>query len=78
MLGAALTLAMAGCALAAPATPVVMTTDLGVVELELYPDKAPVTVANFLRYVDEGRFDGATFYAWSAPGPTRIPRRRSR
>lgn len=62
MLGAALTLAMAGCALAAPATPVVMTTDLGVVELELCPDKAPVTVANFLRYVDEGRFDGATFY----------------
>ena len=62
MLGAALTLAMAGGALAAPATPVVMTTDLGVVELELYPDKAPVTVANFLRYVDEGRFDGATFY----------------
>ena len=62
MLGAALTLAMAGYALAAPAVPVVMTTDLGVVELELYPDKAPITVANFLRYVDEGRFDGATFY----------------
>ena len=53
---------MAGYALAAPAVPVVMTTDLGVVELELYPDKAPITVANFLRYVDEGRFDGATFY----------------
>lgn len=64
VLGAALTLTAAGVALAAaPASvPVVMTTDLGVVELELYPAQAPVSVANFLRYVDEGRYAGATFY----------------
>ncbi|WP_312163279.1 peptidylprolyl isomerase [Phenylobacterium sp.] len=64
VLGAALFLAAAGPGPAAPpaAVPVVMTTDLGVVELELYPDRAPLTVANFLRYVDEGRYAGATFY----------------
>ncbi|HEY9235949.1 MULTISPECIES: peptidylprolyl isomerase [Phenylobacterium] len=34
----------------------------GPIVLELYPDKAPITAGNFLRYVDEKRFDGATFY----------------
>lgn len=34
----------------------------GPIMLELYPDKAPITAGNFLRYVDEKRFDGATFY----------------
>jgi len=37
-------------------------TDLGDIEVELYQDRAPVTVANFLKYVDERRFRGATFY----------------
>jgi len=37
-------------------------TDLGDIEIELYQDRAPVTVANFLKYVDERRFQGATFY----------------
>ncbi len=37
-------------------------TDLGDVEIELYQDQAPVTVANFLKYVHERRFRGATFY----------------
>jgi peptidyl-prolyl cis-trans isomerase A (cyclophilin A) len=41
---------------------VVMTTPLGEIVVELYPEKAPVTVANFLRYVDEKRFDEAKFY----------------
>jgi cyclophilin family peptidyl-prolyl cis-trans isomerase len=30
--------------------------------IELYPDKAPETVSNFLRYVDEGFFDGTIFH----------------
>lgn len=34
----------------------------GPITLELYPDKAPITAGNFLRYVDTKRFDGATFY----------------
>ncbi len=39
-----------------------MDTEAGPVVLELYADKAPGTVANFLRYVDDKRYDGATFY----------------
>lgn len=49
---------------AAPAAPVevTMTTTEGSIELELYPARAPATVANFLRYVDGGRLDGGAFY----------------
>lgn len=39
-----------------------MRTSLGDIQLELYPDKAPATVANFLRYVDGGQYDGGSFY----------------
>ncbi len=41
---------------------VVIRTELGDITVELYPDKAPVTVANFLKYVKEKRFKEATFY----------------
>lgn len=41
---------------------VVMATSMGELRIELYPTKAPITVANFLRYVDESRYDGARFY----------------
>ncbi len=37
-------------------------TEVGPIVLELYADKAPGTVANFLRYVDDKRYDGASFY----------------
>lgn len=37
-------------------------TAIGAVELELYPDQAPKTVAAFLSYVDGGLYKGATFY----------------
>lgn len=39
-----------------------LDTEAGPIVLELYADKAPNTVANFLRYVDDKRYDGATFY----------------
>lgn len=39
-----------------------LETTEGPVVLELYPDKAPITAGNYLRYVDEKRFDGASFY----------------
>ncbi len=48
-------------ALAAPVD-VLIKTNLGDVTLELYPDKAPATVKNFLRYVDEGFYDGTIFH----------------
>jgi peptidyl-prolyl cis-trans isomerase A (cyclophilin A) len=39
-----------------------IATEYGNIVLELYPVQAPLTVANFLRYVKENRFNGATFY----------------
>ncbi len=37
-------------------------TSLGDFTIELYPDKAPVTVENFLKYVDDGHFAGTIFH----------------
>ena len=37
-------------------------TDAGAITVELYPDKAPVTVANFLKYVNGKLYDGGAFY----------------
>lgn len=53
--------AMVASAVANPVH-VVMETDLGDIYLELYPDRAPKTVANFLRYVEGGHYDGGSFY----------------
>jgi len=39
-----------------------METSQGNVTIELYPDKAPVTVENFLRYVKAGKYDGTIFH----------------
>lgn len=36
--------------------------DYGTIELELYPTKAPITVANFEKLVKEGFYDGLTFH----------------
>jgi len=43
-------------------TRVLIKTALGDIKAELYEKRAPITVANFLRYVDEGLFDGTTFF----------------
>lgn len=64
LLAAALTLA-AGAAQAQdpPKLPrIAVTTPKGVIIIELRQDKAPITVANILRYVDQKRYDGAEFY----------------
>ena len=51
-----------------PANPqVVITVPQGAIRLELFADKAPVTTANFLKYVDRRLYDGATFYRASKP-----------
>ncbi len=39
-----------------------MTTNLGVFVIELDAEKAPITVANFLKYVDEKFYDGTVFH----------------
>lgn len=46
----------------AQSTRVLIETDRGEIELELDAEHAPVTVANFLRYVDDGQFDGGRFH----------------
>lgn len=49
---------------------VVLTTSAGPITLDLDAKHAPITTANFLRYVDQKLFDGTAFYraAKSAPG----------
>lgn len=37
-------------------------TELGSIEAVLYQDKAPITVSNFLRYIDADKYDSASFY----------------
>lgn len=39
-----------------------MKTTKGTMIIELYPDKAPITVKNFLTYVNEGAYDGTIFH----------------
>ncbi len=40
----------------------ILTTDLGVVTLELLADKAPLSVANFLQYAQSGFYNGVIFH----------------
>lgn len=56
----------------ADAVRVALTTEKGVITVELDAKHAPITAANFLRYVDQRRFDGIPFYrsmhlAWGTP-----------
>ena len=41
---------------------VLIETDRGEIELELDAEHAPATVANFLRYIDAGQYDGGRFH----------------
>jgi len=43
-------------------TKVLIRTDFGDIMVEIYESQAPVTSANFLRYVDAGLFKGDSFY----------------
>ena len=39
-----------------------LKTNYGVISIELYPEQAPITVANFLQYVDDRFYDGLIFH----------------
>ncbi|MBS3136012.1 peptidyl-prolyl cis-trans isomerase [Candidatus Woesearchaeota archaeon] len=41
---------------------VAFETNMGNFEIELYPDKAPITVRNFIGYVNDGFYDGLIFH----------------
>ena len=43
-------------------TNVALRTSQGDIIIELYSDKAPITANNFLRHLDEGFYDGSSFY----------------
>jgi peptidyl-prolyl cis-trans isomerase A (cyclophilin A) len=66
---------------------VALTTELGLIIVDIYAKRAPITGANFVRYVDQKRFDGVPFYRvmrldWGTPpngiiqaGPRGDPKR---
>ena len=41
---------------------VVMETSMGTITIELFEGEAPISVENFLSYVDEGHYDGVIFH----------------
>jgi peptidyl-prolyl cis-trans isomerase A (cyclophilin A) len=41
---------------------VTLTTTLGLIEIEVDAEKAPISAENFLKYVDDGHFDGTIFH----------------
>ncbi len=55
-------LAVSGLALAAEAPRVRFATTAGDFVIEVYPDKAPKTVENFLQYVKDKHYDGTVFH----------------
>jgi peptidyl-prolyl cis-trans isomerase A (cyclophilin A) len=63
--------ALAAAPLAAAAKPrevrVRLVTEKGAIIIALYPDLAPITVANFLAYADQGLMKGGSFYRTVSP-----------
>lgn len=51
---------LTSCKVGAPR--VRMETEMGNITVEVYPDKAPITATNFLKYVEDKRYDGGSFY----------------
>ena len=63
ILGALVALVAAGAGMAVAANPKVeMETSKGKMVIELFPDKAPETVKNFLIYVETKYYDGTIFH----------------
>jgi len=44
-----------------------LRTAAGEIQFRVYPDKAPLTAANFLRYVEAGLYNGTTFFRVVTP-----------
>lgn len=58
----ACSLFFASSLMAAEKPHVLLNTSLGEIEIELEQDQAPITVENFLAYVDSGFYDGTIFH----------------
>ncbi len=61
LLSSLVALSLLGAASAADPV-VVMETSMGNIKIELFEEKAPVTVKNFLAYVDDKHYDGTIFH----------------
>jgi len=56
-------LAMAACGPKIDTSPnVIFETEMGIIEIETYPKKAPASAGDFLNYVDRGFYNGEGFY----------------
>ena len=62
ILSATMSAAYAGSDDSAENPRVLMKTTDGDITIELYADKSPITVENFLRYADDGHYDGTVFH----------------
>ncbi|MFB0873818.1 MULTISPECIES: peptidylprolyl isomerase [unclassified Sphingobium] len=62
LLLAAFTLSPAAAQTSPDDVRVALETSLGRIVISVHPGKAPVTAGNFLKYVDQKRFDGTLFY----------------
>jgi len=51
-----------GCTNSIAPPVIVFETTAGAMEITVYPEKAPISAADFLRYVDGGHYDGEGFY----------------
>lgn len=58
---------MLGAAAFAQTANVRMETTAGTILIEVYADKAPITAANFLNYVEQGFYDGGEFHRTVTP-----------
>jgi peptidyl-prolyl cis-trans isomerase A (cyclophilin A) len=45
----------------------IIVTEMGDIEVELYPERAPVTVENFLAYVESGAYTKSSFFRVCTP-----------
>ena len=67
-IGASLLVALAGSAARGQGiVRVTVQTEIGAIELAIDSARAPVTAANFLRYVDERRYEGGRFHRTVTP-----------
>lgn len=59
----AMCLAVSACGPKVDTSPnVILETEMGVIEIETYPEKAPASAGDFLDYVDRGYYNGEGFY----------------
>lgn len=63
-------------AVSAATVSVVIETEMGEIEVDLDAERAPLTVANFLRYVDAGHYSGGRFHRTVRLDPDNQPQNR--